>query len=115
VPLCDVVWRASLAGCNGDAADTLRTRVPCARSFKEVCATLRVLDATFCLPIGDGQPVVGRAGKGSLEMTNLTRSRKLIICLLCAGRLILAGLLLYFGGSFLAHTLEIDELILNGT
>jgi hypothetical protein len=73
-----------------------------------------VLDATFCLPIGDGQPVVGRAGKGTLEMINLTRSRKLIVCLLCGARLILAGLLLFYGGAFLAHTLEIDELILNG-
>jgi hypothetical protein len=43
------------------------------------------------------------------------RKRKLIVSLLCAGRLCLAGLLLWYGGAFLAHTLEIDELILNGT
>jgi hypothetical protein len=83
--------------------------------FKEVCATLRLFDAVRCLPVGDGHPVVGKAGRGSLEVVNTTRMRKLIVALVCAARLCLAGLLLVYGGGFLAHTLEIDELILNGT
>ena len=41
--------------------------------------------------------------------TTAQRKRKLIVALCCAVRLGLAGLLLYYGGAFLAHTLEIDE------
>jgi hypothetical protein len=82
--------------------------------FKEVCATLRLLDAVLCLETGDGHPARGRE-PGSLEIVSATRSRKLIVTLLCAARLCLAALLLLYGGSFLAYTIEIDELLLNGT